>query len=70
MRKMTYAFYASFKAPSVGVQEVRPSTPDAQGRKVRVYKKGVFPTSHGLLLLVNKLQQLIGTFLKLPYDKS
>lgn len=23
MRKMTYAFYASFKAPGVGVQEVR-----------------------------------------------
>lgn len=32
MRKMTYAFYASFKAPSVGVQEVH-KYPGCPGKK-------------------------------------
>lgn len=43
------------------------STPDAQGRKIWIYKKGHVSTIHHLLLSDNKLQQLLETSLKLPY---
>lgn len=66
MGQMMSSFSAVSQAPSVGMLEST-STPDAHGKKVRVYQKGDILISRCLLLSVNKQQQSLGTFLKLPF---
>lgn len=66
MGKMTYAFCASFKAPSMGMQEVH-KYPRCPGKKNLDLQEGARFHNSPLLLSDNKLQQLLETSLKLPY---